>query len=265
MESHIVVPNNNQVSKLIFSVWQVSGIPDYSIETILPKGVVDMVFNFSGSTIIQAQIDKYEVKLPKCYINGFNTIPVSLYIPGYQSFFGIRFNPLAISTLFGINPGELSNQSIDLTLVSKSIEMVWDKLAEASSFDQRVNIFIHWLISKQPKFSLKDTVLMDFMYYNKDSDTTVLSLSKDLLLSSRQLSRKFEALTGMSTEKVLLYRKYLRAQRLLHETSYSLTDIAYDCNFYDQSHFIRSFRAFTKLTPGEYRKIKTPLPGHIFQ
>ena len=31
-----------------------------------------------------------------------------------------------------------------------------------------------------------------------------------------------------------------------------LTDVAYDNGFADQSHFIRSFREFTQITPNDY-------------
>jgi AraC-like DNA-binding protein len=32
----------------------------------------------------------------------------------------------------------------------------------------------------------------------------------------------------------------------------NLTDIAYDNGFADQSHFIRSFKEFTQITPNDY-------------
>ncbi len=265
MESQLMIPDHPSVRKLIFAVWSVSGIPDYLNEIIMPKGVVDIVFNFSGTTNILAHIDKYNVNLPRCYMNGFNTLPVSLHIPGYQSFFGIRFNPIAIQPLFDILPGELVNQALDLTLVNNSIETLWYQMAERNNFNERISIFMHWLYNRDIKTSVRDEGLKYFLFNNIDTDISVLSLSKNLLISSRHLSRKLTALTGMNTEEVLLYKKFLRSQILLHESVASLTEIAYACNFYDQSHFIKTFRSYTNLTPGQYRKIKTSLPGHIFQ
>ncbi len=231
----------------------------------MPKGVVDIVFNFSGSTAIKAQIDAYKADLPKCYINGFNTVPVVLNIPGYQSFFGIRLNPVAIQPLFGIRTGELINRSLDLFLINKTIESLWYRLAGLNSFSERVNVIIQWFCNQQIKPDFRDEMLKDFFYNENETEKSVLSLSKELMISGRHLSRKIVALTGMNTEEVLLYKKYLRAQRLIHETDSSLTEIAYACNFYDQSHFIKTFKSYTKLTPGEYRKTKSLLPGHIFQ
>jgi AraC family transcriptional regulator len=45
-----------------------------------------------------------------------------------------------------------------------------------------------------------------------------------------------------------------RAKELLLQTDRSLLDIAMECGFFDQSHFNKTFRAATNLSPGEYRK-----------
>ncbi len=266
MESHFIIPQQTQFKNLIFAIWQVRGNPAYKKETIMPKGVVDIIFNFSESSIIEARIDNLQIKLPKCFINGYNTEPIVMYIPGYQYFFGIRLNPVIIQSLFGIRPGELANKSFDLSLVNnKAIEILWQRLATLKSFEQRVGFFIHWLTKRNFNIDARDEAIRDFLFCNNETEVTVGSVSKYLMLSSRQLSRKLTMLTGMNTEEVLLYKKYLQSMRMIHERNSSLTEIAYACNFFDQSHFIRTFKSFTKMTPGEYRKIESPLPGHFFQ
>jgi AraC family transcriptional regulator len=54
---------------------------------------------------------------------------------------------------------------------------------------------------------------------------------------------------------------YMRKLRIAHslalikKSAGSLTGIAYDCNFADQSHFIRNFRHFTSFTPKQYQNL----------
>jgi len=74
-----------------------------------------------------------------------------------------------------------------------------------------------------------------------------------------------KALTGMNTEEVLLYKKFLHSIDLIHHTKMSLTEIAYCCQFTDQSHFIKTFRSLAMMTPGDYEDQKSLLPGHIFK
>jgi AraC family transcriptional regulator len=52
---------------------------------------------------------------------------------------------------------------------------------------------------------------------------------------------------------------------LIHRTDLSLTAIAHQCQFSDQSHFIRSFRAYTDMTPGEYKRNKSYVKGHLYK
>jgi transcriptional regulator GlxA family with amidase domain len=44
------------------------------------------------------------------------------------------------------------------------------------------------------------------------------------------------------------------ARHLLETSNQSLTNIAVQCGFYDQSHFTRQFKASTGITPLDYRR-----------
>ena len=69
----------------------------------------------------------------------------------------------------------------------------------------------------------------------------------------------------MNTEDILLYKKYLHAVHLMHHTDLSLTEIAHHSSFFDQSHFIRSFKTYTNMTPGDYQRNMSSLAGHIYE
>ncbi|WP_160712845.1 helix-turn-helix domain-containing protein [Chitinophaga solisilvae] len=49
--------------------------------------------------------------------------------------------------------------------------------------------------------------------------------------------------------------KVEKAISLMQQPELSLTAIAHQCGFFDQSHFIRTFKACTGFLPGEYRKL----------
>lgn len=49
--------------------------------------------------------------------------------------------------------------------------------------------------------------------------------------------------------------KVSHALQLVRATDQSLTSIAYECGFSDQSHFIHTFKNLTGFLPGEYRKL----------
>jgi AraC-like DNA-binding protein len=71
-------------------------------------------------------------------------------------------------------------------------------------------------------------------------------------MSPRYLQRLFLQYTGVTPK---LYHKINRFQlslKLVAKKDSSLTSIAYDCGYFDQSHFIREFKSFTGVTPSAY-------------
>ena len=96
-------------------------------------------------------------------------------------------------------------------------------------------------------------------------DFTVAKLADTLCYSPRHLSRKLFEATGMNTEEMLLYKKYLHALHWMHHSNMLLTEIAHQSQFSDQSHFAKAFKAFTKLTPGEYRRNRANVKGHLYE
>ncbi|MFB6454828.1 helix-turn-helix domain-containing protein [Chitinophaga sp. Hz27] len=71
------------------------------------------------------------------------------------------------------------------------------------------------------------------------------------------LSREFPRFYGMSLGDYVRNIRMQKAIRLLSDNDLSLTGIAYACGFSDQSHFIRCFKSYHRLTPLQFRKLLT--------
>ena len=94
--------------------------------------------------------------------------------------------------------------------------------------------------------------------------SNVNAMAAKFSLSTRQFDRKFKIYSGFSPK---MYLRLTRLQNALKQYGHdkSLTQIAYECGYYDQSHFIHDVKAFTGYHPGfyfsgnaegtEYRKI----------
>lgn len=249
---------------MIGAVWQTEGRPGFHRETIIPKGVIEIIFDLGSSSSVEARFGNKQYQLPKYFINGFNTQPLQLQLPEKQYYFGVQFNPVLIKRILGVPAGEFTNQSVDLGSLNVFFHSLWHQLAEAASFNGRVKIISDWLQKKSIDKSPQEA-MMDLFLTNPYSESMPVSnLAKTLCYSPRHLSRKLHNLTGMNTEEILLYKKYLHAVHLMQANDLSLTQVAYKCSFTDQSHFIRSFKAFAQMTPGEYRKMKSHIPGHFY-
>lgn len=68
------------------------------------------------------------------------------------------------------------------------------------------------------------------------------------------LRRLFQAHAGCSPAQWLRARKIDAAQERLRRTDISISDVALELGFYDQSHFTNVFRQTTGMTPADYRR-----------
>src|SRR5690606_22053774 len=112
------------------------------------------------------------------------------------------------------------------------------------------------------RVQLLDTFLNDTI---NNQILSATALSQMVNYSIRNLSRKIKNLSGMNTEEFIWYKKYLRSLHYIHDTDFSLTEIAYKSGFADQAHFTKSFKHFTHLLPSDYRKQKSQMTGHIYR
>ena len=265
LNSNYYIPTELCFNNIIHSIWQVEGSPSFQKELIIPKGVVEVIFNFSGSCPIPSQLGNVQYHLPNCFINGFNKAPIQTLLPKQQAFFGILFQPLAVKKIFKTPAGEFSDITVDLTLLNPIFHSLWHQLAEQENFTSRVNIFLLWLRKNFIDWEPREQLINNFLYAVNQHDLSAGALANSLCYSPRHLSRKLLEATGMNTEQILLYKKYLHAVALIHNANLSLTAIAYQSHFSDQSHFIKTFKDFTTITPGEYKRNRSYVKGHIYQ
>ncbi len=265
MQNHFLIPKSPLVRDSVFAFWQTHRPNDPAVnETIIPKGVVEFIFSFETPRIL-ATMNNQVFNLPRCFVRGFYTIPIQLHLSGWQSYFGVVVHAAAARHILKFPPVEFFNSCVDLTLVDASFHSLWNCLGEQKSFDDRVAFFTKWLLARHPNLTEREQAFNGFLLGHASSPLSVPLLAKQFCYSSKQLNRKLYELAGMNTEQTLLYKKYLHAVHLMHTSQLSLTEIAYDCHFSDQSHFIKTFKTLSHLTPSEYRQRKSLLPGHIFQ
>ncbi len=265
MKSQHYIPFEECFKNIIHSIWQIDHLTVFHQENIIPKGVVEIIFNFGDRKPIVAGIRNRQFHLSKCFINGFNTAPIHIQLPKQQIFFGILFQPLAVRKILRTPAGEFSDQTVDLTLIDPEFDILWHQLANESKFNNRVNIILKWLRKNLIDWKPQEQLVNTFLYTTGFHEISAGELSDKLCYSPRQLTRKFQEATGMNTEEILLYKKYLHSVELIHNSDLPLTTIAYLSKFSDQSHFNKTFKTFTGITPGQYKSNKSMVKGHLYE
>lgn len=84
---------------------------------------------------------------------------------------------------------------------------------------------------------------------------TLDSIAHELGLHRAHVSREFPRYFNCTFGQYVRRRRIEKSMRLLRDRRLSLTDIAMECGFADQSHFIRAFKSIHQVTPKQFRKL----------
>ena len=95
--------------------------------------------------------------------------------------------------------------------------------------------------------------LMAWALDHLDEELTLSTLAAKAHLSTRTLSRRFEAETGRGALQWITERRVERARALLEETPMSVTEVAFATGFGSLASFRRQFTRLTGATPSAYR------------
>lgn len=168
------------------------------------------------------------------------------------------FKPFALGCIFNIAARELTDKPIDaFNRKLQKTATVKTQLKQADSTQRKLEILDDF-IGRQICHNQKECEIIACAtdQIMCDPGTGVLSqLLKKLKLTERTFQRIFKRYVGITPSQ---YRRicqfYFAFDQLRGKQFEKLTDIAFENGYADQSHYIRSFREFTKITPNDYLK-----------
>lgn len=95
--------------------------------------------------------------------------------------------------------------------------------------------------------------LKDYIEEHLAEDLAIADLAALVPMSQFHFARAFKAAIGEPPHRYILQRRLERAKILLSVTRMSITEVAYQVGFSNQSHFIAQFRKAWGMTPKQFR------------
>ncbi|WP_316839467.1 helix-turn-helix domain-containing protein [Pedobacter gandavensis] len=206
--------------------------------------------------------------LPSLFLFGQSTQPSEILLNGNFDMLGVCLQPNALNSLFGLNAHPLTDSCLELDeLVELNQSLLSERLHDVSSAIQKIEVLSQFMLTKiKARPSGKEAEMQFAMdkIMHSSGGTSLKVLQEELYLTERNFERKFKQYVGITPK---LFSRICRFQSSLKQLNHhqfdKLSDLAYENNYADQSHFIRSFKEFTGLSPYQYQKRSTELAENL--
>lgn len=248
---------NLELAEFVLRYWTLDGekenIPLKN--TIVPDGTMKLIFHYGDTYKHHAQNGEITI-LPKCFLIGQLTKPFVIEPVGVTGSFVVQFKPNGFLPFTSIPIKEMENTAVPLDkLFGAEGTKIGNQILNANSTPERIQIIEAFLIQALADKRTIDNIVKSTVetIFNANGQFSVNVFSKSHNINRRQLARKFSVAIGLSPKQLA---KTIRIQStlkvLLNEEISSLTNLAYENEYFDQAHFIKEFKEFTGLTPKEF-------------
>lgn len=236
---------NNSLNPYIYCYWNLrtkQKLKDVFKYRVVSDGCIDILFEQSNSKDI--------------FITGFSPRFIEYDLQKTFNYVGIRFFPSGFPTLFEISATRFTNKFLPLKEIVpdlyKSINEVARKKQDLTTNANLFDGLFTQILEDKEVLPIPDKRFMNAFGQILKSGGGIKMSELDIAVSERQLRRLFEYYFGESPKtfaKVLRFQNILRAKPTTE--SLKKNKIFYDEGYYDQAHFIKEFKEFYGVTPGQ--------------
>ena len=218
--------------------WDLRGEPPFVIET-LPHPCVHVVFERGRAEVGGVMTGRFRRRLR-----------------GQDRVFGIKFRPAAFQPILRAPLARITNRVLSLrTVFGKQSDPLKQAILGEPNVQRCVALAEEFLHERLPSMPAAIAELRDLVE-RLATDQSITRVEQAAALAGielRKLQRRFNAAVGVSPKWVIQrYRLHEAAEQLARANAPDMASLALQLGYFDQSHFVRDFKAVVGRPPGEY-------------
>ena len=255
---HTYVPRP-PVADFVNLFWLYEGYTlPHAKERVLPDGSMELVINLREDTIRvydRQDTDRFQ-SFRGCLLCGAHSESFVIDTASQESILGIHFKPGGAFPFFKLPASELHNVHVSLdTLWGATANDLREQLLAAKTPEATFRLLEKSLLEHVARPLVRHpAVSFALQEFHRVHHIRVISeVTEQIGLSSRRFIQVFSEEVGLTPK---LFCRVQRFQEVLHlvEKGQQIewTQIALNCGYFDQAHFIHDFRAFSGLSPRAY-------------
>ena len=224
------------------------------INRVLPDTSLVIAFRFKGQ--VNYITDNSADPLPTSAISGIRkSVRLINYLKNTSTIL-ILFKEAGAAAFFKEPLHELFEESVSLDnfITQQKASILEEQLAEAKNNSQRVTIIEAFLLSKLHNYN-PDKLISNAIQkiHSTNGIVKIKGLAETLYISQDAFEKRFRRIVGASPKQ---FASIVRMKSIINlkKPSQTLIDVAFDGDYFDQSHFNKDFKLFTGQTPTDFFK-----------
>ena len=257
---HIPAP---PLSQFVASLWYYCDYtPLTAVEKMLPTAGTGMVINLAEDRFT-VEDESYRGAIWA----GLFTKPFLLATPQQSHTLGVSLQPGGAFPLLGLPASEISNQHLALEdLWGQKARCLRERLLTAGSPESMFDIVEKFLLDLLYRSAGRHPAVTYALAELSHTvpQRTVADIGASTGFSNSRFTSLFREQVGVTPKIYSRLCRFRKALDLIAATSQpDWAQLALDCGYYDQPHFVHEFRDFAGLTPSVYAKLRGPHMNHV--
>jgi len=243
--------SNAYLQDLLKSVWILEDSSSCAGHVLLPVKEVDLMLNMSG-TISHSAVESV-IETGRIFSNVIRNAPVEISHKGELSVLGMSFNSFSLPALSELSPLKIRDKFYELKTLN-------------SLYNENASLLLNIIAEEiKDKWIPQKRIMNIVRYFEHDSGMSKLEdICSKLGISCRTAERIFAEYVQMPPKKYMRLLRFRNSlSKIISENNENLTDVAYNCYYYDQSHFCEEFKLFTGISPVSFLKRKVSVTQNI--
>jgi len=256
------------LSRFVHLFWYYAGLTQpHKKERLLPDGSTELVINLREDQCRVYDRERQEE---------FQSFPGAIVAGPHSNFFvidtasqaeviGIHFKPGGAFPFFKLPVDELQNLHIGLdALWGARARELRERVLAGTTPQEKVQVLERFLLAQAfRELERHPAVGFALGEFQKLELPLVAAVSNQIGLSSRRFIQLFSQEVGLSPKLFCRVRRFQRVIQSLNGQDVDWANIALDCGYFDQAHFIHDFKAFSGLVPSAYLALMTEHRNHV--
>lgn len=248
---------NAPLDKYITSIFHFKNFtPDHSIERVIPTGQLFIIFELDG--FVRNTFDNDSLKpnntFTQVWVSGMQKNYISISAHQNSEMFVIQFNAFGAYPFFHFPIQELNDKVIPAEqLFGEDILKLRTLILNAPDSAAKFLLAENWLTKRFKKELTPPEELLTVI--EKMHDTNSKLAFQSYTKTQKHLIDQFKKYVGLTPKYYQRILRFNEILQLIHKKEkIQWSQIAYQCGYADQAHFIKEFKQFSGFNPREFIK-----------